>query len=150
MENETVQFQNHTTFQGGLVREIGKFLLIVFLLAGCSTAPHVSGNPGSGTETTLAANPGQAQPAITASNGPFTLTLFSPADQTVLSKSPVEIRGQVSEDAVLTINQTAFVLTAGTFTKTIPLDTGLNSVQIVASDMDGNEVDLVLTLTYQP
>lgn len=91
---------------------------------------------------------GQAENTLT--NGPFTLTITSPVDQAVVSEPQVDVVGEVSAEAVLTINDDIFLLPAGPFTQTVSLDEGPNAVQIVASDMDGNEVDLVLTVTYQP
>jgi Glucodextranase, domain B len=90
------------------------------------------------------------QAPIIMATGPFTLTITSPADQAVVAKPGVELRGKVSDAAVLTLNDDTYLLKAGAFTETVQLQEGINAVQIVASDMDGNEVDLILTVTYQP
>jgi hypothetical protein len=119
---------------------------ILFLLAGCLSQPASQANPGGGSNSP--AQPTAAPVKLT--NGPFALTIFAPADQAVVSIPKVDLHGQVSADAVLTVNADTFVLKRGEFTQSIPLETGLNSLQIVASDMDGNEIDLVLTITYQP
>ncbi len=82
--------------------------------------------------------------------GPFSLTIFSPADQSTVSLPQVDLNGEVSESAVLTVNGDTYVLDKGAFKQPVSLQQGLNLIQIVASDMDGNEVDLTLTITYQP
>jgi len=120
---------------------IWKVLPILFFLVGCS---GLAGNSNPSTGPVPLVTP------VKLTNGPFALTVFSPADQAVVPQPKVELRGEVSEDAVLTVNADTYVLNAGAFTETILLAEGLNSIQIVASDMAGNEIDLVLTLTYQP
>jgi hypothetical protein len=116
---------------------IWKILPLVIWLAACS-APAVT---PAGSTTSI--------PAVL-SNGPLTLTIHSPQDQATVSDPHVEVKGKVSEDAVLTINDEIYVLQPGEFTQSVPLSAGLNAIQIAASDMAGNEVDLVLTVTYQP
>lgn len=116
---------------------IWKVLPLVIWLVGCSLP------------TASPAGPATATPAIQ-SNGPLTLTIYSPQDQATVSDPNVEVKGKVSEDAVLTINDAIYVLKPGEFTQSVPLTEGLNAIQIVASDMVGNEVDLILTITYQP
>jgi len=95
------------------------------------------------------AGPPTATPAVL-SHGPLTLTIDSPQDQATVSDPNMDVKGKVSEDAVLTINDEIYDLKAGEFTQSVQLTEGLNAIQIVASDMAGNEVDLILTITYQP
>lgn len=137
-----------------------KILPLIVLLAGCVATPTVQ--PGEGTlapsipdSATLTANPGSLVTPV--SNGttlpsqvPFTLTNVSPADQSIVSQSTIEIKGEVSREAVLSINNDFYLVPAGPFSKPVTLVEGPNSIQIVASDMLGNEIDLILTITYQP
>jgi hypothetical protein len=112
---------------------IWKILPLVILLAACS-APLASPTP---------------VPAVL-HQGPLTLTIYSPQDQATVSNSKVDLRGNVSEDAVLTVNDDIYVLKPGEFTQSVSLSEGLNAIQIVASDLSGNEIDTILTITYQP
>ena len=112
---------------------IWKILPLVILLAACS-APPASPTPA---------------PAVL-NQGPLTLTIYSPQDQATVSSPTVDLKGKVSEDAVLTVNDEIYTLKSGEFTQPVSLSEGLNAVQIVASDMAGNEIDLILTITYQP
>jgi len=130
--------------------QVKKLIPLVVLLFGCGLMPSsvyvqtATQNGALSADTPLASTP------MASSSGSFTLTIFSPADQSVVSQPQVDIQGEVSADAVVTINDDTYIFNAGRFEQTVQLEEGLNSIQIVASDMDGNEVDMILTLTYQP
>ncbi len=127
------------------------FILLVSLIFGCGVVPTaVSNLTVTQDNGSSSADTQQVSTPIKVSSGPFTLTVFSPADQAILSNPQVEIQGEVSSDAVVTINEDTYVINTGPFKQTVTLEEGLNNIQIVASDMDGNEVDLILTITYQP
>jgi len=113
---------------------------LFLLLAGCASAPVGTTSP--------AASPAATPVVLT--SGPFRLTIDSPEDGATVPAATVELKGSVSADAVLTIDQNTYNLKAGPFAQTVTLEQGPNAVQIVASDIDGNEVDLILTITYQP
>lgn len=147
--------------------QLWKILPLVILLVGCvispTTQPSAQGSAPSMTKTagipaTLPPTQTPAVPGIQAatasstplSNLPLILTIYSPKDQAIVSQPSVEIHGEVSTDAVLTINDDIYVLPKGIFTKTVALVEGPNAIQIIASDMNGNEVDQILTITYQP
>lgn len=88
------------------------------------------------------------QPDQKYSSGSLSLFLTSPMDGLETSLPLTELTGRVSEDSVLTINDEIFLLDAGNFSLQIPLEAGPNVLQIVVSDDSGNEIDLVLTVTY--
>jgi hypothetical protein len=142
-----VDEQRHLS--GGNVK-LWKLFPVVLLIGGCGLA---TSSIASQTGTQTGAPPvgaSQSPIPLKISNGPFTLTILSPVDQAEVAEPQVEIRGEVSSDSVVTINETTNIIDAGTFSQTVPLEEGLNTIQIVASDMDGNEVDLILTITFQP
>ncbi len=68
----------------------------------------------------------------------------------MVDQPQIELKGEVNETAVLTVNDDTYLLQKGTFSQPVNLQEGVNALQIVASDMDGNEVDLILSITYQP
>jgi hypothetical protein len=113
-----------------------RFLPLVFLLAVFSEGCILNATP--------------TRPPIQMANGPFSLTITSPSDLAVVEEPTVELRGKVSGTAVLTVNEDIYLLEAGVFAEPVQLQEGINAIQIIASDMDGNEIDLVLTVTYQP
>jgi hypothetical protein len=130
--------------------QVKKFIPLAFLLFGCGLMPLSVSTQAATQNGPLPTDTPPASTPMKLSTGLFTLTIFSPADQAVVNQPQVDIRGDVSADAVVTINEDTYVFNSGPFKQTIPLEDGLNSIQIVASDMEGNEVDLILTVTYQP
>jgi len=69
-------------------------------------------------------------------------------DGSETSLPQTELTGTVSEGSVLTINDEIYLLDAGDFSQQISLEAGVNVLQIVVSDDSGNEIDLVLAVTY--
>ncbi len=126
------------------------FLPLTLLLFGCGLLPASPGSSSSSQAGSTTVDTPPASTPVKLSSGPFSMTIFSPSDQQVVSVQKINIQGEVSSDAVLTINEDTYVLNTGAFSEPVTLVEGLNSIEIVASDMDGNEVDLVMTITYQP
>ncbi len=67
-----------------------------------------------------------------------------------MTEPQINLVGKVSRETVLTINNDIHILPFGDFSIPLTLEEGPNTLEIVASDNDGNEVDLILTVTYQP
>lgn len=116
-----------------------------------SQATNIPGNsptqplmPSQETKTITEAN----QPGQKYSSGTLTLFLTSPMDGSETSLPQTELTGTVSEDSVLTINDEIYLLDAGDFSQQISLEAGVNVLQIVVSDDSGNEIDLVIAVTY--
>ncbi len=118
------------------MRKIFLILPIFLFVAACSAGASGGSN--------------QAMTPIRQSTGSFTFTISSPADLTVLNQPQVDLIGDVNKTAVLTINDDTYLLNKGAFSEPVQLQEGVNAIQVVASDMDGNEVDLILSITYQP
>lgn len=134
------------------MRAFNLFFLLV-LLAACVPAPETA-SP-SPPPAAMASSPSPALSAPTATpievaNGPLVLRIFSPADGDVVDSAEIFVVGDVSIEAVLTINEEIYLLSAGQFSLPVTLEEGPNALEIVASDFEGNEVYLILTITYQP
>ena len=83
--------------------------------------------------------------------GPMRLALTSPADETVVSVPQVDVLGQAAPETVITINDSVVVVGAsGQFSATVPLQAGPNSLEVLASDIDGNQVSVKRVVTYDP
>jgi len=137
------------------------YVALLVLLAACTT-PTAGGRPG--TETAQSSEAGTSSQApgtlpapalpgttqITPSSEPYILTVISPLDNSTVSAPQINLIGKVSRGTVLTINDYIYVLGAGDFTIPFTLEEGPNVLEIVASDYDGNEVDVILTVSYQP
>jgi hypothetical protein len=126
---------------------------IILLLTGCMSSPTIqpsvgSSNPNQPPSGTTGS--GSAATPIQLTNGPLSVTIYTPEQNATVTEATVSIQGSVSEETVLTINTDIYTLSPGNFTQTVSLGEGLNALQIVASDFSGNEVDLILSVTYQP
>lgn len=79
------------------------------------------------------------------------LEVIAPVSQTVVTTASIEVQGNTLPTAILSINGVLTSVTAsGTFTSTVDLEEGVNIIQVVASDLRGNETGEVLTLIYLP
>ena len=89
-----------------------------------------------------------ATPQATEETG-FFLTITEPADGFVASISRIEIKGRTRPDAVVSVNDAGTIAdSAGDFSITINLQEGTNIIEAVASDVEGNESRVTLTLGY--
>lgn len=79
------------------------------------------------------------------------LEVTGPQNESVIHASEIVVSGTTRSDAVVTINDTvAEVDEDGNFSATIALEEGPNSIEVIASDYEGNEASQVLTLMCQP
>lgn len=156
------------------IRPVGRFLIVVFiLLAGCAPFTAPSSQPEPATAAAAQANPTQApagQPAAPgqsttqpmetappgappqpqAASGPVWLRILSPQDGDTVNTAQIKISGEASADAVISINKDILVVGPDQkFEANVNLDPGSNLIEIVASDVNDNEVDLILTVFYE-
>ncbi len=124
------------------------FLLIVllFLLAACTSAP-------TSTQTQPAAAESPVQPSPTSTeytSGSLWLRLSSPQDGDVVAQPVINVTGQAPAETVISLNDDILVVPAdGNFSIPVTLDEGPNVLELVASNIDGDEIDLVLTVVYE-
>ncbi len=77
--------------------------------------------------------------------------MTTPADASVVNTNPVTVTGQSIPGAIVSINgDLADIDAKGNFNLIIQLDEGPNILEIVASDDNGNQVDTVLRVIYEP
>lgn len=113
-----------------------KIILPLILLAAC--APVSAGVTPSPTPIEL-------------TSGALWLRIISPADEAILVAPQVEVRGEAPAGAALSINDEILIVPADEeFAVTLPLEEGPNAIEIVASDIEGTEITLILVVTYQP
>jgi hypothetical protein len=112
-------------------------LLCVLGLAACGGSTPTSTSIPSALET-----PGAGQ---------LGLKILSPENDAVVNLPQVEVKGTAPVGLVITINDDIILVDeTGVFSATVPLEEGPNEIQIVASDVDGNEASLELIVTYEP
>jgi hypothetical protein len=84
-------------------------------------------------------------------SGPATVQVLSPQDGAVVNTPQVQVTGTSSPGSVVSINEVILIVGAdGQFTATVPLDEGLNLIEIIASNDSGSETSVELTVTYEP
>ena len=140
---------------------------LILLLTACSPPPTVvisAVDTDSNSPTTISATPVPQevipttinQPTSTVITQPDTagtlwLRVLSPPDEAVVNTPQVDIVGSAPAGAVLSVNDD--ILLVGDdqhFKTTISLDEGPNLIEIIASDDNGSETSIILTVTYEP
>lgn len=78
------------------------------------------------------------------------LTITSPADGSIIGNSDVRIEGTTGEEVLVKINGLPVVVDSeGTFSYSISLVEGSNTIVIMAIDIAGNTEQKTLTITYE-
>jgi hypothetical protein len=137
------------------------FTLVVFIGA-CAPAPanHVAGSPLplAANLPTSASSPLPPLPTVPDHqafteyrNGTLWVRLFYPQDEAVVQTAQISVTGQAPVDTVVSVNNEVYVVSADQFFNIpIELEEGPNVLEFVASDLAGNEVSFILTVTYEP
>ena len=115
------------------------------VVAGCSTlglksspAPAPSPSP-----TSAVLEPVEALP-----EGLF-LQVYGPANESTVYETSVFVQGATAPDAVLSVDDSAIDVDAnGEFGAVVDLAPGPNLIEVVASDLKGNQESVLLTLVY--
>lgn len=132
------------------------FLLVTLLLSACSGSQ--ADTPGGvlrepeDSETIPSAEFTQDPnvPVTELSSGPLTARIFSSSDATV-NTEPYIVQGTANQEIVVTINDLILTNSPGSiFSVPVDLEEGPNLIDIVISDLEGNEVSITLTITFEP
>lgn len=77
------------------------------------------------------------------------LTISEPEDNTITDVDTIEVKGQSSPGAVVSVNAMITIADAnGNFDAIVSLDEGPNIIEIVASDETGNQASVTLIVTF--
>ena len=75
------------------------------------------------------------------------LTISEPNDGSIVNSESLMVKGKTSAGAVASVNgEVAVVDDKGNFSGTVLLEKGANLIEIIASDAEGNEESLLLTV----
>src|SRR5713226_9001591 len=122
----------------------GTILIVVLCLTACQ------GGMGAASETASAGSRPSQAPPILLNSGPLTVTITSPADETVVDTPQVDVAGQAPANSVITINDIIVVVEAsGRFSVSVPLQEGPNELDVIASDPAGDQASSKLVVTYE-
>jgi hypothetical protein len=78
---------------------------------------------------------------------PPTINITSPVEGAVVSSSPIEVTGNVSNDATVTVNGLQALVNNGTFSALIPIQRGQNTITALATDPHGHTAAHSVTVT---
>ena len=93
-------------------------------------------------------NEGTSPPAL---KPEFSLTVTEPVDESIINADKVEVMGITTPGAVVSINgELAEVDGEGNFTMMVALEEGPNFIEVIASDLEGNEESRTLVIVYVP
>ena len=156
-----------------MVREVKSvlvFILVMILLAACTSIPPAATLPDMLTKQPSVAQPTAAplplstdMPAtnfptlipttplatVEKSSGALWVKITSPLDNSVVSAAEIDVIGAAPVDTVLSINDD--IVQVGSdqkFTAHLTLDEGINIIEVLASDLSGNEVFIPLTVYF--
>lgn len=77
------------------------------------------------------------------------LTVASPQDESIVNTFETTVAGVTVPDAVVSVNGVLVEVDAdGNFSTAVALDEGPNSIEVIASDYEGNEASKILTVIY--
>lgn len=114
-------------------------IVLMVLMSNCATPP---------TEISSAALPPTPWEEVA---GALWVRILSPADNEIVNMPSVEVQGEAPADTVLSVNDEIVIVSLDqVFSLPVALEEGMNVIEIVASDYDGNEVSFIMTITYQP
>jgi hypothetical protein len=123
-------------------------------VTGITTVDETSASDTTASEPTAPTN--DTQPATPAAalelvSGPLWVTITAPQDGSIHPETTVEVVGTAAEGTVLTINDEILYLeTGGDFTVTLGLLQGPNTIEIIASDLEGSELTGTLIIFHEP
>ena len=99
---------------------------------------------------TATPKPVVTDPAATVSTE-LTLDIFGIGEETIVKGSSIIVAGRTRADAVLSINGVIIPMDdEGRFEVTVALNMGPNLIEVVASDLDGNQQSRVLAVIALP
>jgi hypothetical protein len=108
--------------------------------------------PPKSTEQSATNLPPAAIPsAVEAATGALWVQILSPQDGETVNTPSILIKGQAPAETVVTVNDEILVVSSNqTFEIEVKLEAGPNLIEILASDLNGNEVYIPLSIDYEP
>ena len=142
-------------------------ILLILIISACGPTPTVVPSSSATTRNspsvisptpipqdvipTLIIQPTQTVVSAPVTSGSLPLQVLSPQDEAVINLPQVDVIGSAPAGTVVSVNEEILVVGDDQqFKITVSLDEGPNLIEIVASDDSGNEMSLLLTITYEP
>ncbi|MBA7665027.1 hypothetical protein ES703_73093 [subsurface metagenome] len=141
-------------------------VLLLGLIVACAPLPGGATPPPAPEGVTPAPAPEEVTPPPTAEPIPtptptpeptpapkpeFFLTVTEPTDNSIINADKVEVMGRTTPGAIVSVNgELADVDGEGNFTMMVVLEEGPNIIEVIASDLEGNEESRTLVIMYVP
>lgn len=114
------------------------------------TSMGISSSQPTFSSTSMMAMPSTVPSTSEFTQGKLWLRLFSPADQEVVTQQVIDVTGQAPAETVISLNEDVYLVSAeGDFSLPVTLTEGPNLIELVASNTDGDEIDVQLTVIYE-
>lgn len=125
------------------LRYLITLVLTLALVAGCAApAPTPAPTP---EETPT------PPPTVTPTPLGFFLKVTEPKDESIVTNSVIPVSGSTPQDAVVSVNgEVVEVDERGNFTIMVTLEEGPNTIEVIASDFEGNKESTILAVIYIP
>jgi hypothetical protein len=129
-------------------------VILVWLLVGCSGAPQPAPYKPSQVDITrpVMTSPSNESPektGLTLQSGELIFTILTPADGAIVTSSPIELIVISNIETVVTIDGNLFVVADGMESAfLVSLEEGYNTIELVASDYKGDQVETIMSVIY--
>ncbi|MCE5206918.1 MAG: hypothetical protein LLG42_01250 [Chloroflexi bacterium] len=112
--------------------------------------PTVASNDALITGSTEPARSVEMPAYVEYTSGSLWLRLYTPMDGDVVTQPVIDVIGQSPAETVISLNESIFLVgDEGSFSIPVTLDEGPNVIELIASNMDSDEIELVLTIMYE-
>ena len=82
---------------------------------------------------------------------PFLLVVIEPPDQSIVAEAALRLVGRTGPNAIVSVRGVSVVVDPfGFFATTVSLQDGLNNIDVIATNTDGQELSTVLAVIYSP
>lgn len=128
--------------------------LVIAVGIGCTSitpSPTATPTPMAVNDTPTTTPTATAEPLPPVTPEEFSLSVSSPENESVVDRSPIEVRGSSIVDAVVTVNgQVVDMGPQGEFAASVDLEEGPNVIEVIASDFAEHQEALALSIIYIP
>jgi hypothetical protein len=125
--------------------------VVMMLLCACAVGKTALSSNDQSTVTNTQAAAITEGTIYTSDDGSLWVRILSPQDGDSFDDPAITVSGQAPLDTVLSIGDAILYTDTSTdFSHTLQLQEGANLIEIVASNSAGSELDIILTVYFEP
>ena len=84
-------------------------------------------------------------------SGSLWLQILSPQDEAIVDSPQISVEGRAPAESVVTVNDEILIVDSyQQFKSTLTLEEGPNLIEIIASDVQGNQISFTLVVIFEP